>query len=151
MKNILFAMLLTAAATHFAFCQDTLYLTSGEKIEAVVSDVEVNVVKFKKYDNPQGPTYTYEKQQIAQIVYANGTNDVFVSAAAALRPFVQVHASAPPPAFGRTCREETPRARAPPCPQCPGRQCRRRCKDRTGYYLDSGGAALQPRSTQEQR
>ncbi|HNW89382.1 MAG TPA: fibrobacter succinogenes major paralogous domain-containing protein [Bacteroidales bacterium] len=60
-----------------AFSQDTIVLKNGKEIKAVVSDIEFEVIKYKKFENISGPNYTLKKSEISMIKYANGTKDVF--------------------------------------------------------------------------
>jgi hypothetical protein len=78
MKQLLvfMAMLLSAS---FVYAQDIITLHSGEIINGHVAEVGVNEVKYYKSSNLQGPVYIAAKADISQIVYANGTKDVFAS------------------------------------------------------------------------
>ena len=57
--------------------QDLIILKSSEEIKAVVQEIGLNDVKYKKYENPNGPTYTLLKANIFMIKYENGNKDVF--------------------------------------------------------------------------
>ena len=56
---------------------DTIKLKSGEEIIAVVNEIGVGEIKYKKCDNKTGPTYSIKKSDIASIRYANGSMDYF--------------------------------------------------------------------------
>ena len=60
-----------------AYSQDIIVTNEGNKIEAKVTEVEVEVIKYKKYGDNDGPTYTMKKTEISTILYENGTVDVF--------------------------------------------------------------------------
>jgi hypothetical protein len=49
----------------------------AKKISAKVMEVNPGDVKYKNFDNPDGPTYTLLKSQIASILYQNGTVETF--------------------------------------------------------------------------
>ncbi|MFC2113319.1 hypothetical protein ACFLTA_08630 [Bacteroidota bacterium] len=57
--------------------QDLIVMKSGEEIQAIVLEVGIEVIKYKKVDNQQGPTYSIVKSDVFMIKYANGTKDVF--------------------------------------------------------------------------
>ena len=76
MKKLLFS-LLTMFLGLIAYSQDIIVGTNGNKIEAKVTEVEVDVIKYKKFGDNDGPTYTMKKTEIATILYENGTVDVF--------------------------------------------------------------------------
>jgi hypothetical protein len=56
--------------------QDVIITRDAKKINAKVTEVNPGDIKYKKFDNPDGPTYTLPKNQIASILYQNGMVDV---------------------------------------------------------------------------
>lgn len=56
-------------------------MKNGDDIQTMVQEVGVTDVKYKKFDNPNGTSYTVKKSDILMIRYANGTKDVFTEAA----------------------------------------------------------------------
>ena len=48
-------------------------------MKAKISEVGTSDVKYKKFDNLTGPTFTTAKTDLFMIKYANGTKDVFGS------------------------------------------------------------------------
>ena len=81
---LLFATFCISAASVFA--QDVITLKNGEDIEALVQEIGEVDVKYKKFDNPNGPNYTLKKAEIFMIRYANGSKDVFVNNVAPAEP-----------------------------------------------------------------
>jgi len=66
----------------FGIClnaQDIITLKNGDEIQALVQEVGDVDVKYKKFDNPNGPNYTLKKSEIFMIRYANGSRDVFAT------------------------------------------------------------------------
>ena len=59
--------------------QDIIITKEGKKIDAVVLEIELDVVKYKYFDNQIGPTISIRKSDIASIVYQNGSVEVFNS------------------------------------------------------------------------
>jgi len=59
------------------FAQDVITLKNGDDIQALVQKIGEVDVKYKKFDNPNGPNYTLKKAEIFMIRYANGSRDVF--------------------------------------------------------------------------
>ena len=57
--------------------QDTIYTVNDETIISKVIEVLSEEVKYKKFDNPDGPLYTMNKTDVRKIVYKNGSVDVF--------------------------------------------------------------------------
>jgi hypothetical protein len=62
------------------FCgkaQDVILLKSGEEIQAKVLEVTETEIRYKNFNNSEGPTYTKNKADIFMIKYPNGQKDVF--------------------------------------------------------------------------
>jgi hypothetical protein len=57
--------------------QDIILKRDNTIIKANVLSVKPDIVTYKKFDNPNGPTYELKKQEITKIVYKNDTEDVF--------------------------------------------------------------------------
>ena len=80
LKALLVLMIMLTSTT-IVFAQEQKYdliiKNDGTKIEAVVQYVELDVVKYKNFNNLEGPIYSISKDDIATIMYANGTIDVF--------------------------------------------------------------------------
>jgi len=79
MKNFKY-LLLTVIVLLFAsamYAQDVIVTTKAEKISAKVTEVDVDVIKYKMHDYQDGPTYTLKKSEIVSIIYQNGQVVVF--------------------------------------------------------------------------
>ena|SRR5258706_131157 len=59
------------------FSQDIITMKTGEDILAKISEIGPTEIKYKKFDNLDGPLYTLLKSEILMIRYENGTNNVF--------------------------------------------------------------------------
>ena len=57
--------------------QDIIIKINGDEIQAKVLEVGLSIVKYKKFDNINGPTFEILKSDIFMIRYPNGTKDVF--------------------------------------------------------------------------
>jgi hypothetical protein len=57
--------------------QDIITLKNGDEIKAKVQEIGISDVKYKKFENVTGPTYTIMKTEIFMIKYENGEKDVF--------------------------------------------------------------------------
>lgn len=62
---------------YVAFGQDFIILKTGDEIESKVLEITHSEVKYKKFTNPDGPTYSLEKSKIFMIKYASGDKDIF--------------------------------------------------------------------------
>jgi hypothetical protein len=61
--------------------QDVIITRDAKKINAKVTEVNIDNVRYKNFDNQNGPTYTILKSQIASIMYKNGTVETFIDEA----------------------------------------------------------------------
>jgi hypothetical protein len=57
--------------------QDLIIRKNGDTLQARVTDVNHSDLRYKKWDNPEGPYYTIYKSDVGRIHYANGTIDTF--------------------------------------------------------------------------
>lgn len=86
MGKILLSLALAAAFAIPSFAQDIVILKNGTSIDAKVLEVDDNSIRYKKFDNPEGPTYTAKKESISEIRYKNGTKETFNNAQKRLSP-----------------------------------------------------------------
>lgn len=63
----------------FIYSQDIITLKSGEKLEVKVVEQTNETVKYKKFNNLEGPVYVIEKSEINLITYENGSTENFNS------------------------------------------------------------------------
>ncbi len=72
--GILFVFLFTNSVLS---AQDTINLRNGGNIIGKVTEITVDLVKYKKIENLSGPTYSNAKNEISGILYNNGTRESF--------------------------------------------------------------------------
>jgi hypothetical protein len=73
---VTFVLIFTSLAS---FSQDVIVLkNNGERIQAKVTEVGLTEIRYKNYDNQDGPTYIISKADVDMILYINGTKDVFI-------------------------------------------------------------------------
>ena len=82
MGKILLSLALAAAFALPSFAQDIVILKDGTSVDAKVIEVDDNSVRYKKFNNPDGPTYTAKKETISEIRYKNGSKEIFNQAKA---------------------------------------------------------------------
>lgn len=71
-------MILTAlCCIPFVQAQDIITTKDGKDIQSKILEVNANEVKYKKYNNLDGPTFTLSKSEILIVRYENGENEVF--------------------------------------------------------------------------
>jgi hypothetical protein len=60
-----------------SYAQDTIVQKNGIRIPAKVIEIDKKDVKYKKFENPDGPSYLVPKSDVSFIRYQNGTADTF--------------------------------------------------------------------------
>jgi len=73
-KTLALVLMLFASAT---YAQDVITLTDGRTIQTKILELTPEAVKYKKFDNQEGPTYTVPLNTITKIKYANGSEESF--------------------------------------------------------------------------
>jgi hypothetical protein len=59
------------------FAQDVIHKNDSTTLEARVQEIGEAEIKYKKFSNPDGPTYTVKKSEVSYIVYQNGDKEVY--------------------------------------------------------------------------
>lgn len=76
MKNTLFTLLVTVAA-NMANAQDIITRNDSSKVNAVILEVNPTEIKYKLFHYEDGPRVTALKNEVAYIIYRNGTVERF--------------------------------------------------------------------------
>ena len=69
-----------SAGTTTVFAQDVIVKHDGSTILSKVTEIGVTEVKYKKFSNQNGPTYSIQKSDIQAINYENGEKETFADA-----------------------------------------------------------------------
>ncbi|GHV35315.1 hypothetical protein FACS1894180_7260 [Bacteroidia bacterium] len=77
MKKITLFLVFAAIAITAVNAQDVIVKRNGDEINAKVTEIGTDDVKYKKFDNQVGPTYTISKSELLMIRYENGDKDMF--------------------------------------------------------------------------
>lgn len=77
MNKFLCAIVLALISAITCYSQDVITQKNGDKINAKIVEVGISEIKYKKFDNQDGPVYSIAKRDILKIIYENGTTDQF--------------------------------------------------------------------------
>ncbi len=77
--NYLFLLLFACVLSFSALAQDKIYKKGGDVVDAKVTEVGTNEVKYIIYADQNGPIYSLDKGKILKIVYQNGRTESFQS------------------------------------------------------------------------
>lgn len=92
-----------------AVAQDLIVRTDSTRIEARVTEVSPETVRYKRFSNPDGPTYVLPVAGIDYIRYANGETDRFRQPAAPA-PAPDASVAVPTPASATSSAPAAPAA-----------------------------------------
>jgi hypothetical protein len=79
-------MLWMLIATLAAQAQDILFYNDGREVQVKVTEISTTEVKYKRFDNLEGPTYSSPKSELFMVKYKNGQKETFQAAAPATEP-----------------------------------------------------------------
>lgn len=77
MKRIISLLVLATCAIQALMAQDIIVTRQSERIDAKVTEVTENEVRYKKTSNPDGPVFVLSRSSIVSIIYANGEVQLF--------------------------------------------------------------------------
>ena len=73
------ALLILIGSFNYLMSQDIIFESNGNEITAKVTEVGIENIKFKKFENLNGPVYSIAKKDVFIIKYENGSKDVFAN------------------------------------------------------------------------
>jgi hypothetical protein len=78
MRKIQLVFALLFCSSTFLFAQDKIYRQNGKVVEAKIIEVGSGEIKYREFNNPNGPIYVLESDRIKKIVYENGKEEKFI-------------------------------------------------------------------------
>jgi len=75
-NKIIFITIIVLTST-LCYSQDIIELKSGSKIKAKVTEISTKQMKYKKFNNINGPTYTINLDKVIMVTYENGERELF--------------------------------------------------------------------------
>ena len=65
------------AGSFSIFAQDIIFMKNGSEIQAIVREVGIEDISYKRFNYQNGPTYRLKKSEISMIKYEDGNQDIF--------------------------------------------------------------------------
>lgn len=75
MKKLGFMLMVFLPLTYALKAQDLLIRSNGDTIKARILEVTDEAFRYKKTNNPDGPTFVTKKAELSRVIYANGTEE----------------------------------------------------------------------------
>lgn len=79
MKKTIILTLIFLCGAAMATAQDLIVKTDNSQVEAKVTEITSAEVRYKRFSNPDGPTYVLPVGNIRYIQYPNGEKEIFTS------------------------------------------------------------------------
>ncbi len=82
MKKMLLSAVVLCGGALCAEAQDRIVKRDASEVEALVLEIAPDAVRYKRFSNPEGPTYVLPASEIDFIRFANGETECFATPAA---------------------------------------------------------------------
>jgi len=89
MKKIFLTAWTLSCMSILSFGQDLITKKNGEDIKAKVTEVTLTEIKYKKFENLEGPIYSLLIKDVIIIRYENGSKDLFAQDTPSISNFEQ--------------------------------------------------------------
>ena len=89
MKKIFFTAWALSCMSILSLGQDLITKKNGEDIKAKVTEVTLSEIKYKKFENLEGPIYSLLIKDVLIIRYENGSKDLFTQDTPSISNFEQ--------------------------------------------------------------
>lgn len=76
MKHVSSIILITLLLPVSTFAQDIIYMMDGSEVEAKLMEISSSEIKYKRFDNLEGPLFVLERQKVFKVKYMNGQSEV---------------------------------------------------------------------------
>jgi hypothetical protein len=76
MRKSILLLAICLCISNYVFPQDLIILKKGSEIKSKVLELTQSEIKYKRFDNLDGPIISVSKADVQMIKYQNGTNDV---------------------------------------------------------------------------
>lgn len=89
------AIVICLASSATMFAQDVIILRNGVEVQAIVEEIGIENVRYRRADNLSGPIRVVSRSEILMIEFENGTREIFYETAPAIERPALTHS------FGR--------------------------------------------------
>lgn len=73
----LFIVTILTLSFSLSFSQDIIIKKNGDEISAKVTELTDDLIKYKRFENIEGPVYSIQKSEVFMIRYSNGSKETF--------------------------------------------------------------------------
>lgn len=91
--RFLFLLLSVFGGSYYSYSQDTLITRDSIKEAVKLIEISQTQLKYKRFNNPDGPLFVIDKSQVYMIIYQNGKRELFEST----QPVTDIFVNTVPP------------------------------------------------------
>lgn len=77
MRIIILIVFIITKCSISVFSQDLIIKKNGDEISAKVTEITTDAIKYKRFENTEGPVYSIPKNEVFMIRYQNGSKETF--------------------------------------------------------------------------
>ena len=77
MKKLFLTLCCIACTVMQMWAADVIVTNKSERIEAIIQEVSESEIRYKKVNNPDGPSFVVKTADVSTIIYANGDVQAF--------------------------------------------------------------------------
>lgn len=79
MRLIIFVTLISFSLCNEIFAQDIIVKTNGEELEVKVEEITLETIRYRSFDNLNGPLRNISINEVFMVIYENGRRETFTS------------------------------------------------------------------------
>ena len=73
----IYGIIILLLAGFNSFSQDRIFRKNGEVLKVKITEIGVSEIKYKLFEEPEGPVYAIEKERLLKIVLENGRTEAY--------------------------------------------------------------------------
>ena len=77
MRNFVVLLMFSLIGLSNVFSQDFIYKNDGTELKVIVNEITLDAIKYKNFNQPDGPIRNILKTEVFMIIYKDGTKEVF--------------------------------------------------------------------------
>jgi len=85
-KLFIFILCISGISGISVYAQDVITMRNGDEIKAKVTEITSSEIKYKRFENLDGPTVSVRRADVTAIVYENGTREAISASMTAAAP-----------------------------------------------------------------
>ncbi len=76
MKKAFMLLAILFSFSTLSYSQDVIYMINGDSLISKITEINIENIKYKNYNNLEGPQYIISKEGVSKIVFKNGVEQI---------------------------------------------------------------------------